>query len=81
MKSGIVHELKKDSLCVADIIRHYSEDGRLSYYLNHSYYLKPDIERNLPLSSLDYLQFGKQKHYINEQKLSDYSRPKIWKGA
>lgn len=81
MKSSIVHELKSDTLRVSDILKQYSDNGRLQFKLNDSYYLKPQIKQCLPLDDLDYLQYGKHRHYIDQDKLYNYTKTKLKKGA
>ena len=72
MKSGEIYDLKKDNITVRDILNHYYNDGKLCFNLNNSYYLKPNMRYVQPLSELDYLQYGKHKHYISEKNLSIY---------
>jgi hypothetical protein len=81
MKSRKIHELKKDSLQVTDILKHFSYDDKLCFWLNNDYWLKPRIEQCQPLEQLDYLQHGKHQHYINREKLSKYTESHIRKGA
>ena len=72
MKSGEIYDLKKDSLIVRDILGHYHSEGKLCFNLNNSYYARPHMKYVHLLSELDYLQYGRHKHYINEANLLNY---------
>jgi hypothetical protein len=74
MKSGEIYEYKRDSIYVSSILNQYYSDGELRFNLNNSYHLKPSMKTVQPLIELDYLQYGKQKHYINEQNLLNYKK-------
>jgi hypothetical protein len=76
MKSGLVYDLKKDRLYVRDILNMYISGDKLCFNLNNSYYLRPQMRAVQPLSELDYLQYGKNKHYISEQNLLQYTKNK-----
>lgn len=81
MKSGEVYHLIKDSLCVSDILKHFSDNGKLCFCLNNNYWLKPQMDQCLPLDQLDYLLFCKQKYYIDQANLLKYTNSNEKRGA
>lgn len=67
MKNGDTYILKNSVLNSRNIIEctYIESERRLSFYIRNNYYLQPRLEKNMSICELDYLQFGKEKHYIN----------------
>lgn len=72
MKNGVVHEYKNNyggDVTARDLLVSGFLENRTVFFLNDNYYMKPRFAKNLPLSELDYLQFGRNKHYIDAAAL------------
>jgi hypothetical protein len=75
MKNGNVHEYKQHcgyEVSIYHLLRFDPENISEPFLLENSYDLKPRFAGNSPVTELDYLQHGRDKHYIDPNALKNF---------
>jgi len=76
MKDGAVHEYKHhhgDEVSITSLLYFNSRNATEPFSLENSYDLRPRFVSNRPVAELDYLQYGKERHYIDPVALKQLS--------
>jgi hypothetical protein len=78
MKDGSMYEYKHhngNEVCVSNLLHFNRENIAEPFSLEDSYDLRPQFNANRPLCDLDYLQYGREKYFIDMDALKQFGAP------
>ena len=80
MKDGSIYEYKHhngNEVSVYSLLKFDSRNAAEPFSLNNSYDLRPRLTGNYPVEELDYLQYGRERHYIDPDALKQFIENKL----